>query len=89
MEIQHEMRKMIDLLRAERDNLRVKIQLGSMEAKEEFDEAEQKWQKLKAKASAVSEHIAESSNDVTGAVKVIAEELGETYSRIADRLKRD
>lgn len=89
MELQHEMRKLLDSLRTERDNLRVKIHLGSMEAKEEFEEAEKKWQKLKAKASALSDNIAESSHEMTDTAKVIAEELGETYSRIADRLKKE
>ena len=59
-------------------NLRVKIHLGSMEAKEEFEEAEKKnGKKLKAKASALSDNIAESSHEMTDTAKVIAEELGE------------
>lgn len=89
MELQHEITKMINLLKTERDNLRVKVHLGSMEAKDEFEEAEQKWQKLKAKASDFGDNISESSNEMTSAAKLIAEELRETYSRIAARLKKE
>ena len=52
-------------LRQERDELRVKIHLGTMEAKEEWEELEGKWQHLESRAAEKKDEVVEASREVT------------------------
>lgn len=80
--------KLLERLKTERDNLKLKLHLGSMEAREEFDEAEKKWQQLKNKAAEVADDAVETSEEYLDRAKVIGEELKEAYRRISDRLSK-
>jgi len=80
--------KLVDKLKAERDELKLKMHLGSMEAKAEFEEAEKKWRKVKMKASEISDDAVETSEEYINKAKVVGEELKEAYSRISKRLKK-
>ncbi|MFT7052698.1 MAG: hypothetical protein ACJAU1_000248 [Psychromonas sp.] len=80
--------KLVDKLKAERDELKLKMHLGSMEAKAEFAEAEKKWRKVKIKASEISDDAVDTSEEYINKAKVVGEELKEAYSRISKRLKK-
>lgn len=60
-----------------RDELRVKLHLASMEAKEEWDELESKWESFSARA-----RLDDTSEDVGAALGVLGEELKRGYARI-------
>ncbi len=74
-------------LRQERDELRLKIHLGTMEAKEEWDEVEKKWQRFESKASEKKDELVETSRDIGEGVELITKELGAAYRRIRDGLR--
>ena len=74
-------------LRQERDELRVKMHLGTMEAKEEWDELEKKWQRFESKAAEAKDQVVETSREVGEGVELIAKELGAAYHRIRDGLR--
>ena len=76
-------------LRQERDELRLKIHLGTMEAKEEWDEVEKKWQRFESKASEKKDELVETSRDIGEGVELITKELGAAYRRIRDGLRED
>ncbi|MCG6202700.1 Atg14 domain-containing protein [Psychromonas antarctica] len=80
--------KLIDKLKAERDELKLKIHLGSMDAKKEFEAAEKKWQQIKMKAAEISNDTVETSEEYMDKAKVVGEELKEAYIRIAKRLHK-
>jgi len=80
--------KLLERLKTERDNLKLKLHLGSMEAREEFDEAEKKWEQLKQKAADVADDAAETSEEYFDKAKVVGEELKEAYKRISERLSK-
>ncbi len=73
-------------LSAQRDELNLQLHLASMEAKEEFAEAEQKWELVKQKAGEIADDSIETTDEFIGAVKVVGEELAEAYQRIAKRI---
>lgn len=73
-------------LSAQRDELNLQLHLASMEAKEEYAEAEQKWDLVKQKASEIADDSVETTDEFIGAVKVVGEELAEAYQRIAKRI---
>ena len=74
-------------LRQERDELRVKIHLGTMEAKEEWEELERKWQHLESRAAEKKDEVVEMSHGVGEGVELIAKELGAAYRRIREGLR--
>ncbi|RPH40762.1 MAG: hypothetical protein EHM86_05175 [Desulfobulbaceae bacterium] len=86
MGMKEEFDKLVEKLKTERDELNLKMHLASMDAKEEFAEAEKKWDQLKAKTSEIADTAKETSEEYISKAKVVGEELKETYNRISKRL---
>jgi hypothetical protein len=84
--MKEELNKLVERLKTERDELKLRMHLASMEGKEEFSEAEKKWQQLKVKASEIADDAVETSEDLIAKTKIVGEELKETYKRISERL---
>jgi hypothetical protein len=88
MNLQEEFEKLLEKLKKERDELNLKMHLASMDAREEFQEAEKKWGQVKAKASEIADNAAYTSEEYIAKAKIVGEELKETYSRISKRLSK-
>ncbi len=86
MEIQEEFNKLVEKLKMERDELKLKMHLASMDAREEYEEAEKKWDQVKVKASDIADDAVETSEEFIAKSKIVGEELKETYKRILQRL---
>jgi hypothetical protein len=86
MGMREEFDRLVEKLKMERDELSLKMHLASMEAKDEFEEAEKKWGQVKAKASEIADDAAETSEEYIAKAKIVGEELKETYHRITKRL---
>ena len=80
--------KLVDKLKAQRDELKLKAHLGSMEAKEEFEEAEKKWQQVKTKATEIADDTVDTSGEYIDKAKIVGNELKEAYVRISKRWKK-
>jgi hypothetical protein len=78
--------KLVEKLKMERDGINLKIHLASMDAKEEFEKAEIKWDQVKNTASKIADEAVEASEEYIAKAKIVGEELKETYNRIAKRL---
>lgn len=88
MVMREEFEKLVERLKTERDELKLKMHLGSLEIKEEFEEAEKKWNQLKNKASAIADDAVETSDEYIGKARVVGEELKKTYQRLTKRLSK-
>ena len=88
MEIREEFDKLMEKLKTERDEINLKVHLASMEAKEEFKQAEKMWGQVKQKASEIADDTIDTSEEYIAKAKTIGEELKEAYNRIADRLSK-
>jgi hypothetical protein len=86
MAIKQEFNNLLDKLKAERDEINLKLHLATLEVKQEFEEAEPKWNQLKSKGSEIVDESVEISEEVFAKAKIVGEELKETYQRIAKRL---
>ena len=73
----------VEELKQKRDELRLKMHLGSMEAKEQWDALEVKWEAFAAKAG-----LRETSEDVEEGLQLIGAELAEGYDRIKAALTK-
>jgi DNA-binding protein H-NS len=88
MEIREEFDKLVEKLKTERDEIHLKVHLASMEAKEEFKQAEKMWDQVKVKASEIADDAIDTSEEYIAKAKTIGEELKEAYDRITDRLSK-
>jgi len=86
MSIKEDFEKLLEKLQTERDEVNLKLHLASMEARQEFEEAEKEWNRLKIKASEIADDSMETSEEFIANAKIVGEELKETYHRIAKRL---
>lgn len=78
--------EVMEKLRQQRDELRLKLHLGKAELKEEWEALEGKWEHLEGRMKDVTEEARESSREVGAAFGVVADELGEAYRRIRRKL---
>lgn len=85
-----DVRKRIDELlkelRHERDQLRVKMNLAKLEARDEWEAIEKKITKLEAKARDVGGATAEASKDVGAAAGLLGDEIRKGFKAIARKL---
>lgn len=86
MTIQDELEKFRDGLLQQRDELRVQLHLAKMEAREEWEETEEKLVQFKSKLEEISGEAKAASEDVWAGVKVLGEEIERAYKRIRSRL---
>jgi hypothetical protein len=86
MNLYDEINQLNETLKTERDELKVKIHLGKMEAQEEWEKAEQQWQHFRAKVDEFGTASKESAQEVGAALKLVGEELGHAFSRIRKSL---
>ena len=78
--------KMLHHLRQERDELRVKLHLGKLDATDEWHELERKWGELESKAKKLGDATADSSKEIAAAAELLGEEIGAGFKRIGQRL---
>ncbi|MDP3010461.1 MAG: hypothetical protein Q8N30_15515 [Methylococcales bacterium] len=86
MAIKEDFDNLIDKLKTERDEISLKLHLATMEAKEEFEGAEEQWQLIKTKAAEIADDSVETSEEFIAKAKIVGDELKETYQRIAKRI---
>jgi len=78
--------EMLESLKEERDELRVKLQLAKMDAGDEWHKLEGKLHKLEAKAKELGSATADASGDIGSAAKLLAEEIRDGFKKVIGRL---
>jgi hypothetical protein len=86
MELRDDLEKLAESLKQQRDELQLKMHLLNLEAREEWEKAEQNWQHFQSKAEELGKAGAEASKDVGAAVKLLGEELRHAYERVRKSL---
>lgn len=81
--------EVVGKLRQERDELRLKLHLGTLEAKEEWEDLEGKLQTLESGLAETKQEAAEKAREARSTVALVAEELQSAYRRIRERLSED
>lgn len=84
-----DVQKFINKLRTDRDELRLRMHLASMEVRDEWEELEGRWDKLEARLQNAGETLAESGREVGEGLEIVVDELGSAYGRIRKRLADD
>ncbi|MGR9045754.1 MAG: hypothetical protein ACU83N_10690 [Gammaproteobacteria bacterium] len=82
-----ELEKLTDQIKHQRDEIQVQMHLAGMEAKEEWEKAEKKWDEFMIKAEEIKDDTQETTEELVTATKIIGDEITQAYKRIVERLK--
>ena len=85
-DIQKSIDDMLEKLKEERDELKLKLHLAKMDVSEEWDKLELKLEKLEGKAHELGEATVDASKDVGEAAKLLGQEILEGFKKIAKHL---
>ena len=75
--------EILDELKTERDELRVRLHLAKLESSEEWQKLEHQMTKLELKGREIGGATAEASEDMGAAAKLLAEEIRDGFKKIA------
>ncbi|MDO8846159.1 MAG: hypothetical protein Q7U98_14445 [Methylicorpusculum sp.] len=89
MDLLKELEQISEKIKTQRDEIMVQMHLAGLDAKSEWDKAEEKWHELKIKAEEIKDETKETTDELVSKTKVIADELNTAYQRIVERLKAD
>ena len=81
-----EIQQALEKLKTQRDELRVQMHLAKAEAKDVWENMEQKWNEFEPKAKQVGNAAAEASKDVLEAARQLGKEIKEGYEHIRKSL---
>ena len=74
--------KLIGDLEQQREELEVQLSLAKAEARDEWEELERSWEKVKSKVGRVGEEATEIADDVGEAATLLLEEIRSGYQRL-------
>lgn len=86
MGIKEGMAETLDKLRKERDQLSVRMQLASMEIRDEWEELEEKWEEFSSRNKHFYKEVEPAAGDIHAALSLLGEELKAGYKKIKDAL---
>ncbi|HET9209932.1 MAG TPA: hypothetical protein VFR03_06020 [Thermoanaerobaculia bacterium] len=69
-----------------RDDLKVRVHLGEMDARDQWEKLEPKWWELQRKVAAVERASADTAKEIVTAGNLLVEELFKGYQRIREAL---
>lgn len=78
--------EMIGKLKQQRDELALQIHLGAVEAKEEFESAKEKLEKMTEEYDPLKDAVEESAGNVFASLQLVGEELVNSFDRIRKSL---
>ncbi|CTQ76701.1 hypothetical protein [Roseibium alexandrii] len=76
-----DIKEVIDEAKQTRDEIKLKIHLGSKELQDEWSDLEDKWNDFETKAK-----LGEAADDISDAASVLGEELATAFKRIKSAL---
>lgn len=77
---------LIDDLKHQRDELRLKLHLGGQELRDEWEKLDDRFAELSRRYQPVKEAVEESADDVWEALQLLGSEIKEGFARIRKSL---
>ena len=77
-----DLQRLVDELKAQRDELRVKLHLAKAEARDEFEKLEKRWEHARGRLAVIGKEAGEASKDVGEAARLVLDEIIAGYQRI-------
>jgi hypothetical protein len=74
--------ELMEKLKQRRDELSVQMHLGKAEAKDLWQETEDKWRHLRSQLDKIDDTTGDAAKDVGAAAMLVAEEIKQGYERL-------
>jgi len=81
-DIEDRFEKLVGDLATQRDELRVKLHLLKADARDEWEELEEKWQHFESRMGRVGDSAKTSAQEIGAATEQLGEELAQAYKRL-------
>lgn len=81
-ELADKLQEELEQLRTLRDELRVKVELGKMEARDRYEQAEKTWSELDGKLQLIRRETEQPMHDVAEAARLLLHEIAEAYRHV-------
>gem|GEM_PF-873064 len=88
MSKEDEIKKFSEILRQQRDEIKAKLHLGRMQAKEEMNNAENVLESFLEKVDRIADKTKETAFELISAAQNIGDELKESYGNLVQHLQR-
>jgi uncharacterized coiled-coil DUF342 family protein len=88
MEYKEELRKLLETVKQERDELNVKMHLAKSDMKDEMQKLEEKWDELRRKGGKAIDAVDDSALEVSDSLKRLGEEIKEGYRQLRESLSK-
>lgn len=85
-EERNEISELLKQLARQREELRLKLSLAGMEARDEWERLEKQWRHLKEKAPQIRAELGTTAEGVAASLRKAAEEIHDGYVRLRKRL---
>jgi hypothetical protein len=85
--IADELKRVLDELEQQRDELRVQLHLARADARTEWEELERKLEHLRARVKGAGREAGHAAEDVRSAVGLVVDELRKGYARVAAAIR--
>jgi SMC interacting uncharacterized protein involved in chromosome segregation len=82
MTIRKKLESELEALQATRDELRVRLHLGKLDAQEQWDQIEKRWQHVESKLKVAGEAGREIAGDIGEAANLTIGEIKEGYAKL-------
>jgi hypothetical protein len=82
MSLRERIEREVEDLRAAREELQVRLHLGKLDARDQWEQLEQKWQHAEGKLKALGDASQEVATDLGEAAKLALDELKEGYAKL-------
>jgi uncharacterized coiled-coil DUF342 family protein len=83
---QEKLQELMEQLKQRRDELNVQMQLGKAEAKDLWQETEEKWRHLRNQLESIDNNAGDTAKDVGAAAMLVVEEIKRGYDRLKNML---
>ena len=85
--IEDQYEELVETLTEQRDELKVQMHLASMDARDEWEELEKKWEHLRSKGKQIKAQVDVSAQDIGSAISLLGEEIKHGYNNIKKSFK--
>jgi SMC interacting uncharacterized protein involved in chromosome segregation len=82
MELRERLEKELEDLRVTRDELRVRMHLGKLDAQDQWEQIEKQWQHVESKLKHARETGREIAEEIGEATSLVVEEMKQGYAKL-------
>ncbi len=86
MTLQERVEQQAEEMRATRDEIRVRLHLAKMDARDQWDQVEKLWDPAEAKLKELAHAAKEATEDIAEATQLVLNEMRDGYNKLRNLL---